>query len=46
MNLHTFAITAMREDMAVEKRYQSILETLETAYRCLAIVTGKIIPSG
>jgi len=35
MNLHTFAINAMREDMAVEKRYQSILETLETAYRCL-----------
>ena len=35
MNLHTFAINAMREDMAVERRYQAILETLETAYRCL-----------
>jgi hypothetical protein len=35
MNLHSFAIKAMKQDMAVEKRYQSIVETLETAYRCL-----------
>lgn len=35
MNLHTFAIAKMKEDCTVEKRFQSIIQTLDTAYRCL-----------
>ncbi len=36
MNLHTYAIRTMKEDgCLVEKRFQAIVETLETAYRCL-----------
>ena len=35
MNLHSFAIAKMKEDCHVEKRFQSIIQTLDTAYRCL-----------
>ena len=35
MNLHTYAIRSMKEDPSLAKRYKSIVETLETAYRCL-----------
>ena len=35
MNLYTFAIAKMKEDCTVEKRFQSIIQTLDTAYRCL-----------
>ena len=35
MNLHSFAIAKMKEDCTVEKRFQSIIQTLDTAYRCL-----------
>ena len=35
MDLHTFAIAKMKEDCTVEKRFQSIIQTLDTAYRCL-----------
>lgn len=35
MNLYSYAIKAMKEDCSMEKRIQSIVETLETAYRCL-----------
>ena len=35
MNLHTYALRKMKEDCSVEKRFQSIVQTLETAYRCL-----------
>tara|TARA_R100000005_G_C4843048_1_gene113476 strand:+ start:34 stop:309 length:276 start_codon:yes stop_codon:yes gene_type:complete len=35
MNLHTYALRKMKEDCSVERRFQSIIQTLETAYRCL-----------
>lgn len=35
MNLHTYALRKMKEDCSVERRFQSIVQTLETAYRCL-----------
>ncbi len=35
MNLYSFAIAKMKEDCTVEKRFQSIIQTLDTAYRCL-----------
>ena len=35
MNLHTFAIAKMKESCTVEKRFQSIIQTFDTAYRCL-----------
>lgn len=35
MNLHTYAIKKMKEDCPMEKRIRSIVDTLETAYRCL-----------
>jgi hypothetical protein len=35
MNLHTYAIKSMKEDPIIEKRYKVIIETIETAYRCL-----------
>ncbi|MEK9696428.1 MAG: hypothetical protein VW270_11725 [Candidatus Poseidoniales archaeon] len=35
MNLHTYALRKMKEDCSFERRFQSIVQTLETAYRCL-----------
>tara|TARA_R100001510_G_C7656858_1_gene217460 strand:+ start:9096 stop:9371 length:276 start_codon:yes stop_codon:yes gene_type:complete len=35
MNLHTYALQKMKEDCSVERRFQSIIQILETAYRCL-----------
>jgi hypothetical protein len=35
MNLYTYALRKMKEDCSVERRFQSIVQTLETAYRCL-----------
>jgi len=35
MNLHTYALRKMKEDCSVERRFESIVQTLETAYRCL-----------
>jgi hypothetical protein len=34
-NLHTAYIKSMMDSTDIDKRYQHIVETLETAYRCL-----------
>lgn len=34
-NLYSAQVKAMRENTDIEKRYKQIVDTLETAYRCL-----------